>query len=130
MNDFIVDAVEGAGLSLQTNPMKPDQYLCEMVSEHSKMVREINVKPGYGAPKIGNLVYHFALAAQNLDQYDDILDWAKGNDMDLNDPKTIPRFTQLVDDKRDLRLLLSEPVFQKMMTGLEISQAIANAVPR
>jgi len=130
MNDFIEDAVAAAGLSLKTKPMETDQHWCEMVSVHGTMERAINVKPGFGAPSIGGLIHHFALVAQNLDQYDDILDWSKDNDIDLNDPKTIPRFTKLVDNQRDLRLLLSEPVYQKMMTGLEISQAISNAWPR
>ncbi len=93
------------------------------------MVRDISIKPGYDAPDVGNLIYHFALSAQEVSQYDDVLEWATEEGRDLNDIETLPMFRQLVDNKRDFRLLLSEPVYQNLMAALEISQAIGNARP-
>lgn len=129
MTDFIDDAVKDAGISLQVEEKGADQYACTLTSRHGKMVRDISIKPGYGAPDVGNLLYHFALSAQEVSQYDDVLEWAREEGRDLNDIETLPMFRQLVDNKRDFRLLLSEPVYQNLMAALEISQAIGNARP-
>ncbi len=133
MSDYIDIAIKTAGLELRVSKAKPDLYHCIITSTANpdfNWQRGLNTKAGYGAPNIGNVLYHYALRAQEISQYDDILEWSDENGHDLNDPNTLPDFKQLVQDKTDLRLLLSEPVYQNMMAGLEISQAIACARPR
>ena len=132
MDDYINIAITEAGLEMRVSEAKPGLYRCTMTSTANpdfNWQRDINTKAGHGAPNIGNVFYHYALRAQEVSQYDDVLEWSDENERDLNDPKTIPDFQQLVQDKTDLRLLLSEPVYQKMMTGLEIHQAISCARP-
>lgn len=115
---------------MQISETEPGLYACTITSTANpdfKWQRSINTKEGYDAPALGNVIYHYALRTQEVSQYDDVLEWADDNDRDLNDMKTIPDFKQLVQDKTDLRLMLSEPVYQTMMAALEISQAIGNA---
>jgi len=61
---------------------------------------------------------------------DDILDWAKYEDRDPGAADARAEFQQLVDDERELRILLGEENFQNLMAALSISQAINNARPR
>jgi hypothetical protein len=129
MSDFIEDAITAAAVELDILLKEDGQYACIMASSHGKMVRDITVKPGYDAPTLGNVIYHFALVAQEVSQYDDVLEWADDTGHKLNDSATLPKFRQMVDDKRDIRLLLSENIYQDMMGALEISQAICNAKP-
>ncbi len=130
MNDFIDDAITAADVKMDVSAKGALLYACTLVSTHGKMSRDIAMKPDSPAPTLGNIVYHYALVAQEVSQYDDILEWAKDTGRDLNDPSTIPYFNQMVADKTDLRLLLSERVYVDMMAALEINQAIANARPR
>ncbi len=130
MSDFINDTIEDAGLAMQVNDTKPDVYACTITSKINPDVewkRNITTKPSCGAPSIGNVLYYYATRAQEVSQYDDVLGWSDENERDLNDPKTIPEFKQLVQDKTDLGLLLGEPTYQALLSGLEISQAIHNA---
>ncbi|HEC00469.1 MAG TPA: hypothetical protein ENI91_02125 [Sphingomonadales bacterium] len=127
MSDFIEEAITAAAVELDISLKEDNQYACIMTSPHGKMVRDITVKPGYDAPTLGNVIYHYALVAQEVSQYDDVLEWADDTGHKLSDSKTLPKFRQMVDDKRDLRLLLSESIYQDMMGALEISQAICNA---
>jgi len=130
MTDFINDAIEDAGLAMHIFEAKPDVYTCTITGitdPDLKWERNITSKTGYGAPTIGNVLYHYALRAQDISQYDDVLEWSDENKRDLNDPKTISEFKQLVQDKTDLALLLGEPIYQGLLSGLEISQAINNA---
>jgi len=76
------------------------------------------------------VIYCYAVIAQQAGEYDDIPEWSKDHGYDLNDPATIPKFDQLVDDERDFQLLLGPDVFEDIMTGLAISQAVENARPR
>jgi hypothetical protein len=130
MSDFINDAVESAGLDMQVVDIEPDVYACTITSSQRsgfEWQRNITTKAGRGAPTLGNVLYYYALRAQDVSQYDDILGWSDDNERDLNDPQTIPDFKQLVQDKTDLGLLLGEPAYQALLSGLEISQAIHNA---
>ncbi len=130
MSDFIDTAIQDTGVSLHTEPTdKANCFKCIMTSAHGDMRRTMTMREGCGAPALGDLMLYYALRAQDISQYDDILEWSDENERDLNDPKTIPDFKQLVQDKTDLRLLLSEPAYQKMMAGLEIHQAISCARP-
>ncbi|MCF6221147.1 MAG: hypothetical protein L3J65_08555 [Robiginitomaculum sp.] len=130
MGDFIDDVIKSAGLVMHVAETNPDIYTCTITgtqnSEYSWQ-RTLNTKPGYGSPTIGNVLYHYALRAQEVNQYSDILEWSDESNRDLNDPKTIPDYKQLVQDKTDLRLLLGEPAYLSLMAGLEINQAIHNA---
>jgi hypothetical protein len=73
---------------------------------------------------------HYALIAHTLSEYDDMLEWADDTGRDLAKPETKKDFKQLVEDDTDLRKVLSEKVFQDLLAGLSISQAINNAMPR
>ncbi len=133
VSDYIDIAIADAGLDMQVDEAEPGIYHCTLTSTTNpdfNWQRDLNTKAGHGAPGIGNVLYHYALRAQEVSQYNDVLEWSEDNGRNLNDPQTIPEFTQLVQDKTDLRLLLSEPVYQKMMAGLEIHQAISCAMPR
>jgi len=127
MGDFIDEAIAAAEVRLDISHGANGGYSCVLTSRHGRMVRDITIKTGRDAPTVGNLIYHFALSAQEVSEYDDVLEWADDTGRDLNDNQTLPLFRQLVDNKRDFRLLLSEPVYQKLMAGLEISQAIGGA---
>jgi len=129
MSDFIEEAITAAAVELDISLKEDDQYACVMTSSNGKMVRDITVKSGYDAPTLGNVIYHYALVAQEVSQYDDVLEWADDTGHKLSDSETLPKFRQMGDDKRDLRLLLSESIYQDMMGALEISQAICNAKP-
>ena len=130
MTDFILDAINAAGLKFEARILKPDHYACTLTSPHSVMKRNIQMKPNREPPNIGGVLYHYTLIAQNINEYDDILDWAKDVDRDPGESAALKDFKQMVEDERDLRLLLSEPVFTNLMAGLAISQAIQNAMPR
>ena len=115
---------------MQVVKAKPDVYTCSITGTFNpdlEWKRDVSAKPGTGAPTLGNVLYHYALRAQEVSQFDDILEWSDENKRDLNDPKTIPEFKQLVQDKTDLGLLLGEPIYQALLSGLEISQAIHDA---
>ena len=130
MSDFINDAVEGAGLVMQVTKVRQNVFACTITRNQKPdydWKRNITTKPDYGAPTIGNVLYHYALRAQDVSQYADVLGWSDEDKRDLNDPKTIPEYKQLAQDKTDLGLLLGEPIYQTLLTGLEISQAIHNA---
>lgn len=130
MSDFIKDAIDEAGLVMQVVEAEPDVYTCTItgsIKPDLDWKRDVSTKHGYGAPTLGNVLYHYALRAQEVSQYDDVLAWSDENERNLNDPKTIPEFKQLVQDKTDLGLLLGEPIYQGLLSGLEISQAIHNA---
>jgi len=130
MSDFIKDAIESAGLAMQVADVEPDVYACVVTSSQNpdfEWKRNITTKSERGAPSLGNVLYYYATRAQEVSQYDDVLGWSDDNERDLNDSKTIPEFKQLVQDKTDLGLLLGEPTYQALLSGLEISQAIHNA---
>ena len=130
MSDFIKDAIESAGLVMHVVDAEPDVYACVIKGSQNpgfKWKRNITTKPDRGAPSLGKVLYYYATRAQEVSQYDDVLGWSDENKHDLNDPKTIPEFKQLVQDKTDLGLLLGEPTYQALLSGLEISQAIHNA---
>lgn len=129
MSDFIDDAIQAANVELVAKPLEDGNWTCILTSAHGNMVRKLHINAKHGEPKAGNIIYHFALVAQEVSEYDDVLEWSKEEGHDLNDFKTLNKFKQMVEDKRDLRLLLSEPTYQNMRTALEISQACANARP-
>ena len=87
------------------------------------------MKPGFEAPTLGGVLYHYALIAQNMTEYDDVLEWADDTSRDLAKPETLKEFKQMVEDETDLRKILTEKVFQELLAGLAISQAINNAMP-
>ena len=130
MTDFIEEAISEAKIEMIVTKKGENLYKCVLSSVYGKMKREISMKQGYNAPSLGNILYHYAELSQQIDQYDDILDWSKEGDYDLREASTIINFNQLIEDQKDLRILLSEPVYQKLLIGLEISQAIENAYPR
>ena len=130
MVDFIAAAISEAKIEIVITEKSDNLYRCALTSVYGKMKREISMKPGYSAPSLGNILYHYAVLSQQIDRCDDILDWAKERECNLNEASTIVNFNQLLEDQKDLRILLSEPIYQKLLTGLEISQAIENAYPR
>lgn len=130
MSDFIQDAIDAAELTLQTAPKAENVYTCTITSRHAVMIRTLTMKPGYDAPTLGAVLLYYSERAQQVEEIDDVLEWASGHDRDLNDPKTVPTFKQLVTDQDDLRRLLSDRPYQTLISGLEISQAISNARPR
>ena len=130
MSDFIKDAIDSAGLVMHVADVEPDVYACAITSSQNpdfEWKRNITTKSERGAPSLGNVLYYYATRAQEVSQYDDVLGWSDDNERDLNDSKTIPEFKQLVQDKTDLGLLLGEPTYQVLLSGLDISQAIHNA---
>ena len=128
MADFIDDAIASAELTMEQTLKQENLYACTLTSCHNTMTRNIAMEPGTAPPSLGNIVYYYALRAQELSYYDDITEWADDLEYDLNDPKTIPDFKQLVADKTDLRRLLGEKNYQGMMAALEISQAMSSAM--
>jgi hypothetical protein len=131
MTDFIETAISEAGLTLETSPAdEPDHYRCTIGNGRYEMVRTMRMKEGYPPPSLGGLLLYHAEQVQQIYDCDDILDWVKEYDLDLNDYKIRDKFTDLVKDQDALRILLSDDGFHKMMTGLEIHQAISNARPR
>ena len=130
MADFIDEAIASCELTMKQTLKQEHHYACTLKSCHSTMMRDIAMEPGHAPPSLGNILYYYAQRAQEISQYDDMLEWADEMEYDLSDPKTIPNYKQLVSDKTDLRLLLGEANYQGMMAGFEISQAMANAAPR
>ena len=130
MADFINDAISEAKIEIIITEKNENLYRCALTSVYGKMKREISMETGYSVPSLGNILYHYLVLAQQIDQCEDILEWAKEREYDLNEASTIVNFNQLLEDQKDLRILLSEPIYQKLITGLEISQAIGNAYPR
>ncbi len=130
MTDFIEEVISDAKLELIIFEQHENLYECTLTSVHGKMVKEMKMQPGYGAPSLGNIIYYYALRSQQIDQCDDILDWAKEREQDLNEASTIANFNQLLEDQKDFKILLSEPIYQNLLTALEISQAIENAYPQ
>ena len=129
MSDFIQDAITAAGVTLQRTLIQADLYDCTLTSPDHTMQRKIAMKPDHDAPTLGGLLYHYALIAQQLEEIDDVLEWADDNGHDLSDPKTLSKFQQMVTDKDDLHRLLGDPAYRDLMSGLAISQAISNARP-
>ncbi len=130
MTDFIETAINEAGLTLETAPGdKPDSYRCTISNGRYEMVRTMTMKQGSGPPNLGGLLLYHAEQVQQIYDCDDMLDWAEDYELDLGDYKTRDRFTDLVKDQDDLRRLLGDDGFHKMMGGLEIHQAIGNARP-
>lgn len=130
MTDFILDTISEAELTLDCAEAGEGAFMCTFVSRHGQMTRRITMKPGYGAPELGELLYYFAVRAQEADAAEDISDWAEINGKDLSAPNAVNDFNQLVTDQRDLELLLGRSAYDAMMAGLAISQAIENAMPR
>ena len=128
MTDFIDDAITDAELTMEQSLKRENLHDCTLTSRHATMTRDIAVEAGSAPPSLGNIIYYYAVRAQELSYYDDITEWADDLEYDLSDPKTIPNFKQQVSDKTDLRLLLGEKNYQGMMAALEISQAMSNAM--
>jgi len=128
MADFIDDAIASAEVTMEQSLKQENLYICKLTSRHGTMTRNIEMGAGSAPPSLGNVIYYYAVRAQEISSYDDLLEWADELEHDLNDPKTMPNFKQLVSDKTDLRLLLGEQNYQEMLTALEISQAITNAM--
>jgi hypothetical protein len=126
-NDYIHDAIMSAGLRLSVEEKGDDLYDCRISGPDHTMVRDIQMKPGFEAPKLGGLVYHYAQRAQQSQSFDDILEWADETGEDLQAPGTIEKYKQLVEDTQAFRLLLGESVFNDLMAALAIDQAISNA---
>ena len=127
MADFIDEAMASCELTMEQTLKQENLYACSLKSCHSTMTRDIEMEAGCAPPSLGNILYYYAERAQDISYYDDILEWADEMEYDLSDPKTIPKYKQLVSDKTELRLLLGEENYQGMMAGFEISQAIAMA---
>jgi len=128
MADFIDDAIASAELTMDQTLKQKNLYACTLTSRHNTMTRDIAMEARFAPPSLGNIIYYYAVRAQELSYYDDITEWADDLEYDLSDPKTIPNYKQLVSDKTDIRLLLGETNYQGMMAALEISQAMSNAM--
>lgn len=128
--DFIAETIADAQLTLDVEAISEDYYACQITSPHGEMKRKIRMKPGYEAPTLDGVLYHYALIAQNLIEYDDMLEWADDTKRDVAKPEVIKEFKQMVEDETDLRKILTEKMFQELLAGLAISQAINNAMPR
>jgi hypothetical protein len=128
--DFIDETIADAQLVFTVEKISDDYYACQITSPFGEMKRKLRMKPGYEPPTLGGMLYHYALIAQNLSEYDDMLEWADDSSRDLAEPETIKEFKQMVEDDTDLRKLLSEKIFQNLLAGLAISQAINKAMPR
>lgn len=108
MTDFIADAITKAQLSFKAEEISEDYYACHLTSPHGEMKRNIRMKPGYEPHMLGGVLYHYALIVQSLNEYDDILEWAKDRDRDLNEPDTLKDYRQMVEDETDLKRVLAE----------------------
>jgi hypothetical protein len=128
--DFITETIADAQLTFEAEKISEDYYACLITSPHGKMKRNLRMKPGHEAPTLGGMLYHYALIVQSLNEYEDVLEWADDTNRDLNKPETVKEFKQMVEDETSLRLILSETIFQNLLSGLAISQAINNAMPR
>lgn len=127
--DFIAETITNAQLTFEVKEISADYYDCKISSAYGEMKRKIRMKPGFEAPTLGGVLYHYALIAQNMTEYDDVLEWADDTSRDLAKPETLKEFKQMVEDETDLRKILTEKVFQELLAGLAISQAINNAMP-
>lgn len=116
-------------MRLERELTKPDVYCCRLVSDHGEMVRRLRMRADGDPPEVGAVVLYYAERAQLIDEYDDITEWARDFEKDLSAPGVLDEFQQLVDDRRDVELLLSLKVFNDLQAGLAISQAIGRARP-
>ena len=130
MTDFVDEAVMEANVTLEANTTDEGVFHCTLTSDYNQMVRDITVKAGIDyAPSAANLLYHFALVTQGIQDSDDLEDWAEEHDLDLKDKATNTRYEQARTDAKDLRTLLGGYTFENLMGGLAIHQAIGNARP-
>jgi hypothetical protein len=130
MVDFVDEAVMEANVTLEAEKTAEGVYRCTLISDYNQMVRDITVKAGIGhAPSAANLLYHFALVTQGIQDSDDLNDWAEEQDLDPKDEATKARYEQARTDAEDLRTLLGGYTFGNLMGALPIHQAIGNARP-
>lgn len=69
MSGFINDVIEGAGLVMQVTEVRQNIFACTITRSQKldyDWKRNITTKPGFGAPTIGNVLYHYALRAQDV----------------------------------------------------------------
>ncbi|MAI90301.1 hypothetical protein [Ponticaulis sp.] len=130
MIDFIEDAIRRSRLELSCEPLGEDAYMCTFVSTRGRMRRRIQMQPGHGEPTPGQLLYYYAVLAQQMDEAEDITEWAEIHGKDLSAHGTVSDFNQGVADRRDLEIVLGPDTFDALLTGLAISQAIEAARPR
>lgn len=130
MTDFIDDAIKSARLKLNVTQEAEDTYRCIITSPHGELNRSIEMRPGSGAPKIGDLLLYYAEKAQQANSYDDIEEWADEFDHDPSSDETKKAYEKLMSDRNTLRQMLGPYTYDALMRGLEISQAINNARPR
>ncbi len=130
MKDFIEQTILQAELTLESRPAESaDQFICTLKSPHGEMTRTIRMRQGRDAPNVHSLLFYWAENLQQVWLSEDILDWAEEYRYDPADPESRALFQNLVADEDALRLVLSDEVYQHMMAGLEIHQAIHAARP-
>ncbi len=128
--DFVDEAVIEANVTLEAYKTAKSMYRCTLRSDHNQMVRDITVKEGVvHAPGAANLLHHFALVAQHIDDCDDLVDWAEELGHDPKDEGVKARYIQALEDAKDLRALLGGYTYGNLMGALQIHQAISNARP-
>ena len=130
MADFVEDAISEANVMLEAKKTEAGVFRCTLTSDYNQMVRDITVKAGIDhAPSAANLLYHFAVVTQGIQDSDDVADWAEEQDLNPKDEATKARYAQACTDAEDLRTLLGGYTFENLMGGLAIHQAIGNARP-
>ena len=127
MHDYIQDAIDAGGLQMTTEPLAEDRYRCIVVGQSGEMVRELRMKPGYGAPTLGQFLYYYATRVQAVEDTDDFLEWADDYGHDPADPKALSAYRDYVADIDDLKRILGVEGYDNLLTGLAIDQAITRA---
>lgn len=129
MTDYVQVAIDSASVQLHTDSLDNNQYRCRLSSPLATMSRDLTVKAGYGAPTAGQFLYYYMTRVQLVNDCDDVLAWADESNKKVADPEVLAEYRQLVADLDDLKRVLGLQVFDQMMGGLAIEQAIGAAHP-
>lgn len=130
MSDLVQDAIDAAGISMTTEVMPDGRFRCDLVSAHGRLRKSVDAPTDAAEPDLYRVIFRCAMEAQHLDECDDITDWATDMKKDLAAPGVLAEFQEAMDERRDFEFLLSYRVFEQLMTGLAIYQAIGGARPR
>jgi len=131
LEDFIQEAIQVNNLGFACEPLESlDSVVCRLTGRGHVLERTLQLQVGFNAlPSSAQFLYHFVLRVQEVNDCEDLDDWAEDMQLDPQLQETQAQYLDLLKDRDELRALLKAGSFEALMGGLEIHQAISRARP-
>ncbi|MEL6443940.1 MAG: hypothetical protein AAF089_11330 [Bacteroidota bacterium] len=132
MSDYIDDAIDAGALRMRVQPLGGQRYQvtvtsAERTSPWGTWTEPITMQPGYPAPTLGQVLFFTAGRLQAVEDTDDFLDWCDETGRNPGEAEALARYRDLVDLRDHVRGTMGVDVYESLLAGYAIDQAITRA---